>query len=327
MFAHGFSVRTSDDALIELARALQRAHYQFTTVTPETHARVERRAARLGAGVARDLRDVFGWNRPFAPELLPSAMLATMQEADVVAREGDLLRSRVRFASLGGQLLVHSAFPTHDADSVFFGPDTYRFCALLSRWAPPARLLVDIGCGTGAGGLSLSTRAQRVVLSDIAPRALRFARINARIQGLHVEVVQSDVLAEISEAPDLIIANPPYMRDAGGRIYRDGGGAHGEGLALRILREGLERLAPGGTLVLYTGAAIVAGSDTFLEAARPVLSASGLAYEYEELDPDVFGDELEQPHYEDVERIAAVGLRVGASIAATPRGELTHTFV
>ena len=31
---------------------------------------------------------------------------------------------------------------------------------------------------------------------------------------------------------------------------------------------------------------------------------------YEELDPDVFGEELEQPGYELVERIAAVGLKV-----------------
>jgi hypothetical protein len=31
---------------------------------------------------------------------------------------------------------------------------------------------------------------------------------------------------------------------------------------------------------------------------------------YEELDPDVFGEELEQAQYAQVERIAAVGLRV-----------------
>ena len=35
-----------------------------------------------------------------------------------------------------------------------------------------------------------------------------------------------------------------------------------------------------------------------------------LAYRYEELDPDVFGEELELPQMSEVERIAVVGLTV-----------------
>ena len=47
-------------------------------------------------------------------------------------RDG-LMRSKVRFSSLGGSLYVHSAFPTSAAEAVFFGPDTYRFAALIAR--------------------------------------------------------------------------------------------------------------------------------------------------------------------------------------------------
>jgi methylase of polypeptide subunit release factors len=207
-------------------------------------------------------------------------------------------------------LLVHSAYPTTAPDSVFFGPDTYRFCALLQRWAPPARRLVDIGCGSGAGALALRDRAQALVLCDINPRALHFAQVNAALAGAEVALQRSDVLCEVEGTADLIIANPPYMRDAAGRTYRDGGGALGEGLSVRIVRESITRLAPGGTLIVYTGSACVAGRDSFLCAVTPVLRQPGLSFLYEEIDPDVFGEELAQPGYEQVERIAAVGLRV-----------------
>jgi hypothetical protein len=105
------------------------------------------------------------------------------------------------------------------------------------------------------------------------------------------------------------------MRDDAERLYRDGGGSYGEALSVRIARESVAKLGPRGTLVLYTGAAIVDGVDRFYEALKPTLEACGGEVTYEELDPDVFGEELERPNYARVERIAAVGLRVRGSAA------------
>jgi len=297
-------------ALLEIGRALQRADYGFVTVTPETHGRVNARADRLGVGRATDLRGVFGWNRPFARETLPADLLDLLRAADALGRDGEFFRSRVRFSSLQGGLFVHSAFPTEETDAVFFGPDTYRFCALLARSTASARRVVDVGCGSGAGAISIASRAEQRVLADISPPALSFARVNAHLNGVNAEVVQSDVLTGVRGDVDLVIANPPYMRDDAARLYRDGGGTHGEGLAVRIVTEALDRLAPRGMLVLYTGSAIVDGTDTFLRAVSPLLRGRALDVLYEELDPDVFGDELDRPSYEEVERIAAVGLRV-----------------
>lgn len=295
-------------ALVELGRALARQRYHFITVTPETHRRVNARAARQGRDHAATLRDVFGWNLPFDAKILPAEMIHIMRTAGVLADDGRLFRSLVRFSSLGEDLFAHSAFPTQQGDAVFFGPDTYRFCAFLRRHVAQAQRIVDVGCGTGAGGISLAACCEDLVLSDINPRALELARVNAVLAGVRAEVVLSDVLESVDGNVDLVIANPPYMRDAAGRVYRDGGGDHGEAVALHILRAALSRLAPGGTLLLYTGAAIVAGRDTFFAHAAPYLREHDVSVTYEELDPDVFGDELEQPAYADVERIAAVGL-------------------
>ncbi len=305
------SVSESSQALIALGQALIAERYEFVTVTPDTHARVNARAARLGLQRASSLRDVFGWSRPFDASLLSEGLRDLMQAADVLSQEGDLWRSRVRFSSLGGRLFVHSAFPTQAADSVFFGPDTYRFCALLDRWASKGhRCLVDVGCGSGVGGVHASARADRVVLADINSRALNFARVNAALASVDAEAIVSDVLGGVSGAIDLVIANPPYMQDGQRRAYRDGGGSHGEALSVRIVDDALSRLGSGGMLILYTGSAIVQGVDTFLRSVTPLLNSKTLDVTYEELDPDVFGEELELPAYEDVDRIAAVGLRV-----------------
>jgi methylase of polypeptide subunit release factors len=311
------STARAEGALLELGSALHEAGYRFVTPTPETHRRVNQRAAQHGEGQARDLRDVFGWSRPFAPALLPRHWLGLLEAAGELHQQAGLLRAGVRFSSLDDLLLVHSAFPTEHEDAVFFGPDTYRFCALLARAAPRARRLIDLGCGSGAGGLTLRGRVGSITLADVNERALRYARVNLALARAEAEVVQSDVLGGVTGSADLIVANPPYMLDAAGRTYRHGGGAHGEGLSLRMVREALPRLAAGGSLIVYTGSAIVAGRDTFLDAVTPLLGARNLTFTYRELDPDVFGEELSTPGYEHVERIAAVALcvRCGGEIA------------
>lgn len=312
------SIDAQSEALIALGRLLQRAGYAFTAVTPATHERLLARSRQRGKTQAAGLRDVFGWSLPFSPALLPAELMDCMQRAAVLEPAGDLLRARVRFSTLGQRLFVHSAFPTSAEDAVFFGPDTYRFCAFVLRSVRAARRIVDVGCGSGAGGISLGAlQPERLVLADINARALALARVNAALAGAHAEVLHSDVLQAVTGELDLIIANPPYMHDAAARTYRHGGGTYGEALSVRIVAECLPRLAAGGTLCLYTGAPVVEGQDMFAAGIRPVLQelARDLALEarYEELDPDVFGEELMQPRYEGVERIAAVGLTVRVS--------------
>jgi methylase of polypeptide subunit release factors len=290
------------DPLAKLGQSLREARYAFVTPTPETHRRVVARG-----GEARDLRDVFGWNRPFAPDVLPPRLLSLLEKAGGIERSGALLRSRVRFSSLGSLLLAHSAYPTTEHDAVFLGPDTYRFASFLEARAPArAGAVADVGCGTGAGGLLLVRRAASVVLLDVNPLALRFARANCELNGLSAGVEQSDVLSGAAGPLDLIIANPPYLSDALRRAYRDGGGDLGTGLSVRIVREALERLTPGGRLLLYTGTPVVGGEHVLWRQLAPLLD--GIHHDYRELDPDVFGEELDRPPYTGVDRIAVVGL-------------------
>lgn len=300
-------------ALAELGAALREQGYAFTTITPASHALVAARPAPDEAS----LRDIFGWTRPFVAQRIAPRIRALMERADVIADAGaGRALSKVRFSTLDGELFCHSAYPTLAQDAVFFGPDTYRFvrfvrAALQGYAATGAPLLADLGCGSGAGGICAARHlpsATRLLLADISPRALGLARVNAALAGMPgARTVQGDLYAGLPRA-DIVLANPPYLVDREHRVYRDGGGALGYDLSLRIVREGLPRLADGGMLVLYTGVAMVEGGDPFLAAITPLLAASGCAWRYEEIDPDVFGEELAHGPYAAADRIAAVGL-------------------
>ena len=299
------------EALTALLRAVQATGYRFVTPTPETHARVNRRA---GCAWATDLRGVFGWSRPFRAGVLPREIMAAAEAAGVLEAVEGGYRSLVRISSLDGLSFLHSAYPTVAADSVFFGPDTYRFANAIEAGMAGrlVRRAVDIGCGAGPGAVLVARGhpGAEVFAVDINARALRFTRANAEVAGVGVRAVESDLLSGVAGVFDLVVANPPYMADPGCRAYRDGGGALGAGLSLAIVDAAVERLAPGGMLLLYTGAAVVNGDDPFRNAAALRLAGSGLDWRYRELDPDVFGEELEGGAYAEADRIAAVLLTV-----------------
>ena len=301
-----------DAGLKSLLQHLREQGYEFTTITPLSHARV---LANHGPSPGNSLRDAFGWSLSFSAAVLPDDLLHVLLQTGVVLREGALYRSQVRVSSFDGDLFAHSAFPTTAQDSVFFGPDTYRFLNLIRNHLPAASpqaplRIADVGCGSGAGGI-LAARLRvgaQIVLTDINPLALCYAGINAAAAGVEVETALGDALSATSGDFDVILSNPPYLEDESARAYRHGGGDLGRALSVKIGAQALQRLLPGGRLILYTGVAIVDGVDDFIREMGPFLGQAGCTYTYTEIDPDVFGEELERPVYRHADRIAAVGL-------------------
>ena len=300
--------------LLALGRALQAQNYRFTTITPATHARVN---CRPGNEWAWDLAGVFGWSRPFRQELLPSSLFELMAEADVLIPQEYGWRSRIRASTLNDMLFFHSAYPTDAADAVFFGPDTYRFAQVIQRHlaqqTQPLGRAVDIGCGAGPGAILISVAqpSAEVLAVDINDQALQLTRVNAALAYRDaVRTRHSDLLCDVPGDFDLIVANPPYLNDPSERAYRHGGGPLGAALSLAIVDAALDRLAPGGSLLLYTGVAMKDGQDPFWQAIQPRLTPARFSCCYQELDPDVFGEELLEPAYGDADRIAAVELKV-----------------
>jgi methylase of polypeptide subunit release factors len=301
----------ADTALLRLIETLRSRGYHFITPAPATHARV---VARPDRQRARDLADVLGWSLPFTPDTLDADLLGLLRAADAVETAGEgLLRATVRVSCLKSHLFLHSAYPTDDPDSVFFGPDSYRFANLIEAELPDCRLgadahIVDIGTGAGVGAIVAATLCPdaRVTMTDVNPKALRLAAVNAGAAGVRAAAVESEDLSGVAGLIDVALANPPYIMDEGERAYRDGGALYGGQVSVDMTRMAAERLAPGGRVILYTGSTIVRGRDVLREALEELAAEGGLALRYRELDPDVFGEELDETPYAEADRIAVV---------------------
>lgn len=316
-------------ALLTLGRLLAAAGYRHTAISAASHQRVVQRAAaradpapampKATLDDATTLNDIFGLSHRFSADQLDPAIWGAMNQAGIVRRDGAGWRSKLRVASSGGDqnglLFFHSAYPTLDDDAVFFDPDTYRFLRVLrtalAGTQRPLRRAIDIGAGAGGGAILIARHWPHadVVAVDLNHQALMLTGVNAALAGAHgVRPVHSDAFVHVEGGFDLIVAHPPYLLDPCGRPLRHGGGAHGEQRSFDIVRQALGRLNPGGRLLLYTGVAMVGGRDPLRARLAPLLDQAGLGWHCEEIDPDIHGDELDEPGYETADRIAAVWL-------------------
>jgi len=159
-----------------------------------------------------------------------------------------------------------------------------------ARAVQPSRVVVDMGTGSGAIGLSLAHElplaGTTVWLTDVSPDALDVARANlAGIgrNGANVRIAAGDwfaaLPAELAGTVDVLVANPPYVAE-GDDDVEDVVSRHEPHIALFSGNDGLDAiraiaagvrnwLRPGGVLVLEIG-------HQQGVAVRDVLAAHGL---------------------------------------------------
>lgn len=326
------------DALVDLLEAVRNTDYSFTTITPLSHQRVNARPGNQWAknsetSIAtnpaysrhRILRDIFGWSRAFYELDIDPEIFALMQKAEVLKPYEDGWLSSVRISTFqhenfGKQFFMHSAYPTAEANAVFFGPDTYRYLHEINMvmcQGHQVKRAVDIGCGAGPAAIltALHHPNANVYAVDINQLALELTSVNATVANTkNVMPLYSDLLSGVDGDFDLITANPPYLVDKDQRTYRHGGEDLGSGLSYNIVEKSLPRVSSGGSFLLYTGVAINEGVDSFKNKVVDYLQSfskhQNLVWSYREIDPDVFGEELDNPCYAETDRIAAIVLKV-----------------
>jgi len=134
-------------------------------------------------------------------------------------------------------------------------------------------VLVDVGTGSGCVAVTLATILgnARVVAVDRFPEALAVAKGNGERHGVgdRIEWVEGDLLLSLRERglagkADVIVSNPPYIAETDClglqpevREFEPRtaliGGPTGTEFHERLLRESMEFLVPGGTLVMEIG--------------------------------------------------------------------------
>jgi len=74
--------------------------------------------------------------------------------------------------------------------------------------------ILDIGTGSGCIAITLKKELDcKVVGVDISKEALGVARENAKNNGVDIEFVISDVFSSVKGNFDVIVSNPPYIRE------------------------------------------------------------------------------------------------------------------
>lgn len=72
--------------------------------------------------------------------------------------------------------------------------------------------VLDLCAGSGCVGLALKSMGfHDVTLADISQRALSMARKNAKLNGLEVKYLRTDMFNNVTSTYDIIVSNPPYI--------------------------------------------------------------------------------------------------------------------
>lgn len=79
----------------------------------------------------------------------------------------------------------------------------------------PNLKILDLCCGSGAIGLAIKNlfKPFDVTMSDISKEALKIASLNSKKLGLETKIIESDLFSQIQDKFDVIISNPPYIKE------------------------------------------------------------------------------------------------------------------
>ncbi len=85
----------------------------------------------------------------------------------------------------------------------------------LDTYFPGAVRVLDLGCGSGVIGITLKKKRPQldVTMLDISPSALEVAKENAKELNANVTFMESDMFQKVEGTFDVIISNPPYIKE------------------------------------------------------------------------------------------------------------------
>ena len=148
-------------------------------------------------------------------EFVPQREAELLLTAGLLTRKGSQLVPEVMLVPTDKFLIAsdHTAkMDTQYPELVLWPNPTSR---LLSRCTVRrhSQATLDIGTGNGILAFGASVHSDRILATDLNPRALEFARFNARLNGIeNVEFVGGDGFQPAAGRKfDLIVSNPPFF--------------------------------------------------------------------------------------------------------------------
>ncbi len=199
---------------------------------------VGRKVALVGAPAAGFLAELYPDHADFA---LP------VEDARVLSSAWDWYEEGVHFPVLGYRLhpFYGAYIPARMEHLELFG-------TWLAKYQGARNRAIDVGTGSGVLALQMAKAGFRQVLAtDINPNAIEsVARQLRRLPNAPpVELEHADLLGSDRGPIDLVVSNPPWMKGEVGRTL-DLAMYFQDGFFERFFAQALERLAPGGRVVI-----------------------------------------------------------------------------
>ncbi|HEY3226911.1 MAG TPA: class I SAM-dependent methyltransferase, partial [Planctomycetota bacterium] len=162
--------------------------------------------------------------------------------------------------------LVLAADPYHDDPLAVpndyvagVNPSSVSLVSLCVR--RPARAGLDLGTGCGVVALYAARHCDRVVATDINPRALNFTAFNAALNDIrNVDIRPGSLFEPVAgETFDVIMCNPPYVISPDSDFQFRDSGKEGDSLCKTLIRDLPRHLREGGFASVLCNWALRAG--------------------------------------------------------------------
>jgi len=154
-------------------------------------------------------------------EFIPSWFTELALSCGLLRKDNDLLASEVMLFPSGGFLAACDHTVKIDASDPEFVLWPNPTSKLLSRFTVRrhSRATLDLGTGNAVQALTASAHSDRVVATDLNPRAVAYAKFSARLNGLeNIECLPGDGFEPVAGRKfDLIASNPPFFISPAGR--------------------------------------------------------------------------------------------------------------
>lgn len=161
--------------------------------------------------------------------------------------------------------MIYSGDTLQEDPVMYIGLDSTGLIHIAPR--SPCDKLLDLCTGSGVQALTGSRYAHQVVGIDINPRAIRFARFNAQLNGIrNAYFLQGDLYSAVAgQKFDVILANPPFVPSPKTDLKFRDGGVRGENILARIIAGAAPTLRAYGKLHIVTDLVDVSTYEAKLE--------------------------------------------------------------